>query len=333
MELASRENRMLKVKNLKGRKFLFAAAALVLLLALVYCQLFSPVGKTDSANRILFKISGGDDFNVVASRLEQLDLIRSDKALSVYAKLRQLDRKINAGRYPIARGMGMGEILNEITNPKQSEISVVVPEGFSVREIDTRLAKMGLIEPGEFSVAAASSEGYLFPDTYSVYNLNFDPESLLKKMQNNFLKKITPDMLKNIEKKKRTLPEVITMASILEKEVRTEKDYPIVAGILWKRLDSNWPLQADATLLYGRSVTKISGEDLSSNSPYNTRKYKGLPPTPIGNPGLVTIQAAIYPQGSPYWFYLTDKDGNVHYAKTNDEQNKNRKKYLGSPSE
>lgn len=208
------------------------------------------------------------------------------------------------------------------------EISVTIPEGFSVFDIDDRLSSMELILPGQFAGMAASLEGFLFPDTYFVYENKFKSEDLMKKMQNNFLTKMTPDLLKEAKKRKRDMKDAIVIASILEKEVKTEKDYAIVAGILWKRLDRGWPLQADATLLYGKNTTTITKDALAENTPYNTYKRRGLPPTPISNPGLKTIRAAIFPETSSYWFYITDSKGNVHYAKTNEEQNENRKKYL-----
>lgn len=212
--------------------------------------------------------------------------------------------------------------------PPPVEVKITIPEGFSVREIDSRLAEMNLITPGAFFAIAAHQEGFLFPDTYNVYAQNFDPASLVKKMRENFEEKITAGLRAAAKKQGRALAEIITMASILEKEVKTAEDYPVVADILWKRLKNGWPLQADATLLYGKSSLTITKETLKENSKYNTYKYKGLPPTPIGNPGLITIEAAISPKSSPYWFYLTDKEGRVHYSKTNEEQNENRRKYL-----
>jgi UPF0755 protein len=119
------------------------------------------------------------------------------------------------------------------------------------------------------------------------------------------------------------------MASIVEKEVNTATDRPIVAGILWKRLDSHWQLGADATLLYLKNDNTINYQDLQENSPYNTRKNQGLPPGPICNPGLKSIEAALNPQSSAYFYYLTDPaSGSVVYAATNDEQNANKAKYL-----
>ncbi|MBI5413701.1 endolytic transglycosylase MltG [Candidatus Peregrinibacteria bacterium] len=312
----------------KAKNRLSAIIAVTALFASVgYWQLFSAPNSSNSASS-LFIINSGAGVSEIAQNLQNHRLIRSRNAFLLMAKIRQLDAKIHQGRYKLSGAMNLQEILEAIGNPKQVTVSVTIPEGFTVHDIDERLTELGLIEASEFSMVAIGKEGYLFPDTYFVNGLNFNPNSLIKQMQNNFVKKVTPQMSDDIKKQKRTLEEVITMASILEKEVKTEKDYPIVAGILWKRLASGWPLQADATLLYGKDASTLSGKDLKEDSPYNTRKFKGLPPTPINNPGLVAIKAAIYPEASKYWFYLTDREGNVHYAASNEEHNINRAKYL-----
>ncbi|MBI4995154.1 endolytic transglycosylase MltG [Candidatus Peregrinibacteria bacterium] len=302
--------------------FLIAAAVFFF-----YWLAFSPIN-SGNKNPILFQIKQGQSWTQVAENLENANLIRSDKAFLVYAKFAYRKAKIYPGRYRIPAGPTIKEIIKTITNPDKTEISVTIPEGLKVRDIDKRLTDMGLIIAGEFTFAAEHDEGFLFPDTYNVYNSNFKPEDLIKKMKDNFLKKLTPDLLKEIEKQKRTLSQIITMASILEKEIKTEKDLAIAAGILWKRLDNAWPLQTDATLLYGKDITAISAKELTEDNPYNTYKYKGLPPTPIGNPGIKTIRAAIFPENSPYWFYLTDAEGNIHYAVSNEDQNENRRKYI-----
>ena len=120
------------------------------------------------------------------------------------------------------------------------------------------------------------------------------------------------------------------MASIVEREERDPAERPTVAGILWNRYDANIGLGADATVLYGLGRTKggLSYEDLQSDSPYNTRKYAGLPPTPISNPNISSIRAALYPEDTDYWYYLHDSDGGIHYAKTLDEHNVNKARYI-----
>lgn len=312
----------------KAKSRLLAIVAVTALVASVgYWQLFSAPDSGNSADS-LFIINSGDSFSEIAQKLQNHGLIRSSNAFLLISKIRQLDTKIHPGRYKLSGAMNLQEVIEAVSNPKQVTVSVTIPEGFTVHDIDERLTELGLIEASEFSMTAINLEGYLFPDTYFVYGLNFSPSSLIKKMQENFVTKVTPQMGEDMRKQKRTLEEIITMASILEKEVRTAKDYPIVAGILWKRLANGWPLQTDATLLYGKEASTLNGKDLKEDNPYNTRKFKGLPPTPINNPGLMAIKAAIYPEASKYWFYLTDKEGNVHYAASNNEHNENRAKYL-----
>lgn len=290
--------------------FLFVAIPLI-----IYWQAFSPPSKNKTENAVFIKISTGQTLQKTSEDLKNKNLIRSTIAFNLYAKFLDVEEKIQPGRYGFKEGTGIKEILNIITDTELTEINITIPEGFGVRDIDKRLTETELISEGEFIIDALIYEGYLFPDTYSVYKFNFSAGALIKKMRDNFSKKITPDLNEAIKKNVRSLNEIIIMASILEKEIKTEKDMGVVAGILWKRLDNDWPLQADATLLYGKDL-------------YDTYKNRGLPPTPIGNPGIKTIRAAIFPEKSDYWFYLTDKEGNVHYAKSNEEQNENRKKYL-----
>lgn len=308
------------------KKTLLVTIIAAALAGLIYWQYFASATNADVF--VSFKVERGQNLHQIADNLISENLIRSKRAFTMMAGIKQSDTKIRPGRYKLSGGMNLRQILFALANPEQGEIMVTIPEGFTVHEIDKRLANMGLILPGEFETEASLHEGYLFPDTYSVFKFNFDPQDLLEKMRENFLRKITPDMHRAIAEQKRSLSEIIIMASILEKEVRTGEDYPIVAGILWKRLENGWPMQTDATLLYGKATRTIGAAELSQNSPYNTRINKGLPPTPIGNPGLATIRAAIFPQASRYWFYLTDAQGEVHYAASNDEHNENRRKYL-----
>ncbi|MEK7583767.1 MAG: endolytic transglycosylase MltG, partial [Patescibacteria group bacterium] len=174
-----------------------------------------------------------------------------------------------------------------------------------------------------------SLEGYLFPDTYSI-DAAKDAEQLMRKMLDNFSEKLTPELRKQVAGSGRTLHEVITLASIIEREVAKPEDRRLVADIFLKRLRDGIGLQSDATVNYitksGR--TRSTAADLDIDSPYNTYKYRGLPPGPIGNPGIDAITAALDPQPNDYYYFLTDTDGGVHYARTFDEHQKNRELYL-----
>jgi len=186
----------------------------------------------------------------------------------------------------------------------------------------------------------AGLEGYLFPDTYFFNNNTFSTtvenasskklEMIVRKMLDNFGKKLTPDLRKEIKGQKKTIFEIITMASLLEKEVRTIEDKKLVSGILWKRLKNKMPLQVDATIIYitGRKTTDILISELQIDSPYNTYKYQGLPLGPISNPGLDSISAAVYSEISDYWFYLSTPEGKTIFSKTLAEHNIAKAKYL-----
>ncbi len=180
-------------------------------------------------------------------------------------------------------------------------------------------------------------EGYLFPDTYKIYS-DATLEEVVVKMLQNFDDKLTPKMRADIEKQGKTIYEIVTMASIIEKEApiinspdSDNKDAKIISGIFWDRLKVGQALQSDATLSYifGDNKPGHSGKELEVDSPYNTYKYRGLPPSPICNPGIVALEAAIYPIKTTYNYFLTPSDSKeVIYADTYEQHLANKYKYL-----
>jgi UPF0755 protein len=186
-------------------------------------------------------------------------------------------------------------------------ISFTIPEGFNVNQIgDVFALKLKNFNKVQFLLQTKTLEGYLFPDTYFFLN-NMNETDVIKSMRNNFEKKITP-LLPAIISSGKTEKEIIIMASIIEREAKGDADRGVISGILWKRIKIGMPLQVDAAP--------------------ETYKTKGLPESPIGNPGLEAIKASIYPQSSNYLYYLHDDNGIVHYAKNFSEHQTNIKKYL-----
>jgi UPF0755 protein len=173
-----------------------------------------------------------------------------------------------------------------------------------------------------------SIEGYLFPDTYQIAK-GESCEEMLNTMLSNFDKKLTLNLRTEIKNQRKSIFDVVIMASLIEKEVRTFDDKKIVSGILWKRMAVGMPLQLDATINYitGKSDPSATIKDTKIDSPYNTYKYKGLPKGPISNPGINSIIAAIYPSQTDYWYYLAD--GRTIFSKTLEEHNAAAKMYLG----
>lgn len=310
--------------------------------------IYTPVD-SENTGEISIVIKKGSNVKDVATLLKENDLIRNEFAFTLYSKYEDLDSKIIAGRFILQKSQNTDEILKTITESKTSESVITVQEGLAVRDIDTKLVNLDLIQPGDFNKAVqdfneyetysfinkevATSleyplEGYLYPDTYFLDPGDFDNNDLIHKMLSNFENKIDP-IRSEINNNEYTLHEILSMASILQKEVRTEDDMPIVAGILWKRLESNWHIGADATILYITGKQTISYDDLQIDSDYNTRLHVGLTPGPIGNPDIRYIKASLNPEDSEYWYYLTTLDtGEVIYAKNNDQHNINKAKYL-----
>lgn len=306
---------------------------------------YKPVDANNDKD-ISFIIKKGESINTIAENLNNKELIQDQEAFKIYSRLSGFDRKIVAGRFLLNQSLAVPEIIEVITNNQQSEQVITIPEGSIILDIDAELVKLGSIEPGEFITAVDNFddyesyffldrktleklphplEGYLFPDTYFINPVEFHSENLIQLMLNTFEQRIGNELRSS----DRSIHDIVTMASIVEKEVRTSDDIPIVAGILWKRIDNNWLLGADATLLYLKDDRNIDYQDLQEDSLYNTRKNPGLPPGPISNPGFDSLLATIHPKESPYWYYLTTLDtGEVIYGKTNEEHNANKAKYL-----
>jgi UPF0755 protein len=226
------------------------------------------------------------------------------------------------------------------------EVRITIPEGWDRSDIGKYLEGKGIGALDQFLASTkkdfvqnfavladkpqkASLEGYLFPDTYRLYK-GATVDDVVLKMLANFSSKLTNEEQKAIKASGRSVFEIVTMASIVEKEVPHASDRPIVAGIFWKRLKEGMPLQADSTLNYvtGNKSASLSSEELKIDSPYNTYTNKGLPPTPIGNPGEVALRAAIYPKSSPYWYFLSAPDGSTIFSKTFEEHVAAKRKYL-----
>ena len=333
-------------------KFSSIFLALIFLITIIGgYALYTVYVPVDSGNtkKVSFVIKSGTSTKIIAQNLKDSGLIKDTNTFYGYVRLTGEDKNITAGRFTLNKSMNVPEIMDIITVPTASESIVTIQEGLTVHDIDDKLANQGLIVNGEFEQAVKNFkdytsyafidqkivsklefplEGYLYPDTYFVDGIEFDSDELIKKMLDNFVKKFN-EVQTLFDAQNRSMHEIITMASILQKEVRTPKDYNVVSGILWKRLDNNWHIGADATILYTTNKKTISLDDLKIDSPYNTRLHVGMPPGPISNPDIEHIKAAITPEDTDYWYYLTTPDtGEVIYARTNDEQNVNKAKYL-----
>ena len=300
------------------RKFFFFIILLLFLGIFLWQGIFLPKDSS-VVEKKLFLIEKGQSLFQIAENLEKESLIKNRFFFDFYVLIRGAQNKLQAGEYSLSPSMDITEIAKKIISGEVAKIVVTIPEGFTVKQIEERL---GLKLPGE------NLEGFLFPDTYQ-FPPRVSGAEVVKKMRDNFDKKFTP-YRNEVSGAGLTPFEIITMASLLEKEVKTKEDKELVSGILWKRLENKIPLQIDATITYitGQKTTKISKEETQIDSPYNTYKYLGLPKGPICNPGLESILVAIYPKDSDYWYYLSTPEGETTFSKTLEEHNYAKSKYL-----
>ena len=223
--------------------------------------------------------------------------------------------------------LGVGRLISRFTPPETPKNIVTIPEGWNVREINQFLQREGVLVGEELS---QELEGYLFPDTYEFF-LDSTAEVVKKKFLNNFNTQLKT---LGISIEDENIKEVLTLASLIQKEIQDPYEMRIVAGILKKRLEVGIPLQIDTTLCYikeieGKECLPITQADKTMDSPYNTYLHQGFPPAPISNPGLDSIRAALNPANSPYLYYVSDPlTGRTVFGKTLDEHNQNVIKYL-----
>jgi UPF0755 protein len=272
----------------------------------------------------------------IARILSEEGVIRSRVAFVGLAVLRGTARSLKAGEYEIPQGATVLTTLELLEVGKVKPHLIVVPEGFTVRELARQLETEGIAPAADvLSVAQSPSfaqnlgieadgvEGYLFPDTYRVTK-GMRVEEVLGRMVHRFREKVaTPDVLTRAAARGLTLHELLTLASIIEKETGVPEERSLIAGVFWNRLQRDMPLQADPTVAYavgkdGRAPTR---EDLQIDHPFNTYRNRGLPPGPIGNPGRASVEAALEPAKVPYLYFVSIDDRRHQFSATLEEHN------------
>jgi UPF0755 protein len=280
---------------------------------------------------IRIDIEKGQGVLSVAHELEEKGVVRSARITANIMVYLNAEKKIKAGMYLFKRPESAFRIAQKVVQGDFGYIPIklTVPEGTNYRQLATLISeKFPYMATSTLERELKPLEGYLFPDTYF-----FAPEArdvdIIEKMKDTFEKKINT-YIPQIQSSGRSVQEVLIFASILEEEVRTKEDRGLVADLLFRRIEKGMSLQVDATLGYvtGKGSAELRTKDLKTDNPYNTYTRKGLPPTPISNPGLDTIEAVLNPLPNEYLFYLSDKNGITHFAKTYKEHLKNKYLYL-----
>lgn len=278
----------------------------------------------------ILTINPGQSLQTITVNLHNSKIIRSPFFFRFHVFLLGGEKKLKAGDYLLDRREGPTDLAYRITRGEfhLETVKVTIPEGWSIYEIADYL-KLNLVDFDKvrFINIAKDKEGYLFPDTYFV-SPTVKPDQIVSMMSDNFENKLKE--VGSLATSTHNLKEIITISSILEEEGITTESRRIIAGILWKRLSLGIPLQVDSTFLYinGKNTYELTLDDLKIDSPYNTYKYKGLPPGPISNPGLDSISSALNPIETKYLYFLSSKSGKMYYSETFEDHKKNKELYL-----
>ncbi len=290
-----------------------------------------PVNITDRSNKI-FVINRGDTVREIGNNLKSTGLIRDAVVFFLYIKLNGQDKNIQAGSYRLSPSMSLPTVISEL-NHGTLDIWITIPEGFRAEEIADLLEKEIPTYEKNWRAILNANEGYLFPDTYLIPR-DATAETVVSIMRGNFDKKVEDLGLASKDARTRR---IVVIASIIEREAKSDDEKPLIAGVIKNRFDIGMALQVDATIQYAKGYDDATkkwwapvtiDEYKSVNSAYNTYLVTGLPPTPISNPGIEAIRAALNPLDTPYFYYLHDLSGKIHPAKTGVEHAANVAKYL-----
>lgn len=279
----------------------------------------------------LVRVDEGMSLSEISARLKDARAVRSELVFESFVTVLAGDSGALSGEYLLDEPLSAFALAKRITKGEfgLASVRITITEGSTIYDI-ARLFEDTFPEFDSvaFLRRVSGKEGYLFPDTY-LFLPNVKEDEVADELERTFERKVS-EIADEVASFGKPLEDVVIMASILEEEARTSESRRIISGILWKRLAIGMPLQVDAVFPYinGKNTYELTLEDLKIDSPYNTYKYKGLPIGPIGNPGLDSLRAAINPTTSPYLYYLSDREGNMHYAKTFAEHKENKRRYL-----
>ena len=307
---------------------------LCLIVLLVGVSLTLP--PTSSKEVVNFDVPAGSSSRTIAKRLIEQKLIRSAHAFRLAVRYRGTGRRLQAGTYVLRRNMALWDLLNEFEKGQVTLVSWTVPEGLTSSDIAELWEMSGFGTAEAFRKASESArllkqygltdktvEGYLFPNTYK-FAKGTTTEKVVEMMLDEFKQQWTEKFDEEAHNLGRTRHEIVTLASIIEKEAQVKPERPRISSVFHNRLIRKWKLQADPTVLYalGNPESPLTKTDLQVDSPYNTYKYKGLPPGPIANPGIDSIVAALRPEKTDYFYFVAIGEGKHHFSKTLSEHNR-----------
>jgi len=314
----------------------------------------SPASSDSTA--VVFAINPGETAATIAPRLQREGLVADSQLFLYLVRYRGVDARLEAGEYELRPNMTMDEIMDTLQHGRLRDITVTIPEGRRAEEVAALLEEAGVVDGEVFMAlvrggavdydflsdrpvdAPATLEGFLFPETYRI-PVDYDAMEILDLMLGTFGERFSPEMRQAAMDKGMTVHEVVTLASIVEREAVVAEERPIIANVYLNRLEQGMYLQSDPTVQYSLGYQEDTGqwwkipmsleEDVPVDSPYNTYMYPDLPPGPICSPGLASIQAVLEPEETTYLFFFSKFDGSHAFAETYEEHLRNQELYQG----
>jgi len=311
------------------------------LLLLVWYLLLLQLPAGDTTHVYGLTVLRGAGFAAVAQELKHAGVIRNSLHLRLVARLRGLDRRMQVGDYRISAATLPSEILEKLASGQTDACKFTLPEGYSIYQAAELLQKQGIFDSTQFLAACSrrellrelgisgkTAEGYLFPGTYQI-GFQMDEAGLVTEMVREFRRRT--DRLKPLlGAANMALGQVVTLASMIEREAVSPEEKTLIASVFLNRLRIGMPLQSDPTAIYGLRAFggTVTKQDLQNNSPYNTYRIKGLPPGPIGNPGFESLQAVVQPARTDYLYFVARMDGTHQFSRTLQEHNQGVNRFL-----
>ena len=313
-----------------------AVALLVITMGAVYLAFGTDSGRQTAGELqgdVYITVKPGMDADAIAGQLLEHGIIDSRFSFWWQVKTGGLQDKFKAGTYLMHPGMQTEEAIAKLISGKTTTIKFTIPEGFGIKEIAERLSDEGLVDKEKFLKLAKdyapydyvehkenvryAAEGFLFPDTYEIHS-DVSEKDIMDMMAQDFDQRLTKKLRDRAEEMHLSIYDLVTLASLVEKEARYEEDRPIIAQVFFKRLRIGMPLQSDTTLQYLLDAPKedVTIADTKMESPYNTYQNYGLPPGPIASPGMAAIEAVLYPADTDYLYFVADRKGHNHYSNT-----------------
>ncbi len=309
-------------------------------------SLLEPVDEAGAGRLVRLNIAGGSGATEISQQLYENGLIRNRHIFYWYALYQGSSRELQSGKYIFSTEQSVPEIMENLLNGAVEELSFTIPEGYNLQQITELLAEKGLIDKDEFvrlltegnfsydflpeiNQSEGWLEGYLFPETYLV-NESTTEKAIINLLLNQFGKVIGELGWPGCSAETGyNLHQIVTVASMIEKEAGTEADRPLIASVIYNRMAIGMKLDLDATLIYVLKKTKLTNADIKLDSPYNTYLHSGLPPGPIASPGKASLEAALHPAKTDYYYYVLDPNTGGHvFSKTYTEHLQKVKKYL-----